>query len=229
MRILLVEDETALRERVGKRLEKEGYRIDSCGDGREGLHLAMEIPYDAAIFDLGLPSMNGLDVIRALRKEGKRLPILILTARGRWQEKVEGLEAGGDDYLAKPFEMEELVARLKALLRRSAGAASSVLQCGPIALDTNAQVALLEGGKVELTAFEYRTLEYLMTHRGRVVSKSELSDILYPHEEDRDSNVLEVIVARLRKKLDPEGVLLPIETLRGRGYRFNLGESDVSQ
>lgn len=222
MRILLIEDESSLRQEVKRQLEAGEFQVDASGDGKEGFFFASEYPYDAAVIDLGLPGMSGLEIIRKVRGMEKNLPILILTARGRWQDKVEGLEAGGDDYLAKPFQMEELMARLKALVRRSAGAASSRLQCGPLSLDMTAQIACLDGREVELTAFEYRMLEYLAKQKGRIVSKSELADYLYPHDEDRDSNVLEVLVGRLRKKLDPEGVLTPIETLRGRGYRFTL-------
>lgn len=227
MRILLVEDEISLRQQVSSQLEAEGYAVDASGDGKEGFYLASEYPFDAAIVDLGLPGMTGLDIIRGIRAQEKTLPILILTARGRWQDKVEGLEAGGDDYLAKPFQMEELLARLRALLRRSAGVAATLLHCGPISLDMKAQKAFMLEAEVDLTAFEYRMLEYLVKQRGRIVSKSELSDYLYPHDGDRDSNVLEVLVGRLRRKLDPEGKLSPIETLRGRGYRFALQGNHV--
>lgn len=226
MRVLLIEDEPALQQQVRAQLEAEGYRVDSCGDGCDGLYLASEYPLDVAIIDLGLPGLSGIEIIRRLRQQGKTLPILILTARGRWQDKVEGLEAGADDYLAKPFQMEELLARLKALLRRAAGAPGNVLHYGPIALDLAAQKVLLDGGAVELTAFEYRLLEYLVKQRGKVVPKSELADYLYPHDQDCDSNVLEVLVGRLRRKLDPAGSLAPIETLRGRGYRFALTPSN---
>ncbi len=227
MRILLVEDEAGLRQQVKLHLEAEGYEVDASGDGKEGCYLASEYVFDAAILDLGLPGMTGLEIIRKIRGTEKTLPVLILTARSRWQDKVEGLEAGADDYLAKPFQMEELLARLKALLRRSAGVASSLLRCGPVSIDMKAQKVFLSEREVELTAFEYRMLEYLMKQRGRIVSKNELSDYLYPHDEDRDSNVLEVLVGRLRRKLDPEGRLLPIETLRGRGYRFTLQGNHV--
>lgn len=226
MRILVIEDEEALRHSLASQLKREGHQVDGSGDGKEGLYLAGEYPYDVAIVDLGLPGLSGIEVIRKLRLRGSRLPILVLTARGRWQDKVEGLEAGADDYLVKPFQMEELLARLKALARRAAGASSSGLNFGPIALDLSAQKVRLSGREVELTPFEYRLLEYLVTHRPKVVSKNELADYLYPHDEERDSNVLEVLVGRLRRKLDPEGTLNPIETLRGRGYRFTL-ESDV--
>ena len=222
MRVLVIEDELSLLEQVRARLQAEGYRVDASSDGTDGLYLATEYPLDAAIVDLGLPGMSGIEIIKRLRAQGSSLPILILTARGRWQDKVEGLEAGADDYLVKPFQMEELLARLKALLRRAAGAAGGALRCGPVTLDLAAQQVALRGERVELTAFEYRLLEYLMKQRGKVVPKSELADYLYPHDEDRDSNVLEVLVGRLRRKLDPDGTLLPIETLRGRGYRFTL-------
>ncbi|HSO78997.1 MAG TPA: response regulator transcription factor, partial [Chromatiaceae bacterium] len=181
-------------------------------------------PFDVALVDLGLPKLSGIEIIRGLRAAGSLLPILVLTARGRWQDKVEGLEAGADDYLAKPFEMDELVARLRALLRRAQGAASQELRAGPVRLERATQRVLVEERQVELTAFEFRLLEHLMTRRGRVLSKRELADYLYPHDEDRDSNVLEVLLGRLRRKLDPDGHLAPIETLRGRGYRFTLGE-----
>jgi two-component system response regulator PhoP len=222
MRVLIIEDETALRTQLRAGLENLGYRVDDAGDGKDGLYLATEYPFDAAIVDLGLPGLSGIEIIRALRRQGSTLPILILTARGRWQDKVEGLEAGADDYLAKPFQMEELLARLKALLRRAAGSADHTLRGGPVTLDSAAQKTYLDGRALELTTFEYRLLEYLMQHRTRAIPKRELADYLYPHDEDRDSNVLEVLLSRLRRKLDPEGKLQPIETLRGRGYRFTL-------
>ncbi|MHB1590872.1 MAG: response regulator transcription factor [Sulfuricella sp.] len=224
MRILIIEDEPQLREQVQRQLQADGYAVDVSGDGKDGLYLASEYPLDAAIVDLGLPRLSGIEIIKQLRLLGKHLPILILTARGRWQDKVEGLEAGADDYLVKPFQMEELQARLKALLRRATGAANNILSCGPLALDLTAQTVALHGGPIELTSFEYRLLEYLIKQRGKVVPKSELADYLYPHDEDRDSNVLEVLVGRLRRKLDPHGSLMPIETLRGRGYRFTLSD-----
>ncbi|PHV11090.1 response regulator transcription factor [Chitinimonas sp. BJB300] len=220
MRLLLIEDETALRHSLKKQLEADGYRVDEAADGEDGLFQANEYPVDLAIVDLGLPKLSGLSVVEKLRANGKTLPILILTARGSWQDKVKGLEAGADDYLVKPFEYPELVARVKALLRRSLKAASDTLVLGPISLDFSAQQAKVDGVSVDLTTFEYRMLEYLVRERARVVSKQELSDYLYPHDEDRDSNVLEVLIGRLRRKLDPDGSLAPIETLRGRGYRF---------
>jgi two-component system response regulator PhoP len=222
MRLLLIEDDAALRTGLARQLEAEGYRVDPAADGEEGLFLAREYPVDLAIVDLGLPKVSGLTIVQKLRAEGRAIPILILTARGSWQDKVAGLEAGADDYLVKPFEYPELAARVKALLRRSIQAASDVLALGPVEIDFSAQAARLQGAPLELTTFEYRMLEFLVRHRSRVVTKQELSDYLYPHGEDRDSNVLEVLIGRLRRKLDPEGTLAPIETVRGRGYRFTL-------
>jgi two-component system, OmpR family, response regulator PhoP len=223
MRLLLIEDDAALRLGLARQLEADGYRVDQAADGEDGLFQAREYPVDLAIVDLGLPKLSGLAVVQRLRAEGRAIPILILTARGSWQDKVVGLEAGADDYLVKPFEYPELAARVKALLRRSMKGASNVLTFGPLAIDLSAQAARLNGADLDLTAFEYRLLEFLVRERERVVSKQELSDYLYPHDEDRDSNVLEVLIGRLRRKLDPDGTLAPIETLRGRGYRFTLG------
>jgi two-component system response regulator PhoP len=225
MRILLIEDERILREQVAVRLQAEGYTVDASGDGKEGLYLASEYPVDLAVIDLGLPGMPGLEIIRTLRAEGRELPILILTARGKWEEKVTGLEAGADDYLVKPFVMEELLARIKALLRRANGTAREELTFGPLSLDTTKQQVSLNGAAVELTAYEYRLLEYLARHPGKVISKSELADYLYPHDDERDSNVIEVLIGRVRRKLDADNNLNPIETLRGRGYRFNMSAS----
>ena len=225
MRILMIEDETALLERVTQQLREQGYAVDSAADGRTGLYLGQEYPLDAAVVDLGLPDLSGIEVIRRWRAAGRKFPVLILTARGRWQDKVEGLEAGADDYLVKPFYTEELLARLRALIRRTGGWTQAVLQCGPIALDTGAQQVTLAGQRVELTAYEYKLLEYLILHAGTVISKTELTEHLYQEDEDRDSNVLEVLVGRLRRKLDPDRTLNPIETLRGRGYRFQLERS----
>jgi two-component system response regulator PhoP len=222
MRLLLIEDDAALRLGLPRQLEADGYRVDQAQDGEDGLFQARVYPADLAIVDLGLPKLNGLTVVQRLRADGRTMPILILTARGTWQDKVVGLEAGADDYLVKPFEYPELAARVKALLRRSLKAASDVLTFGPLSIDFSAQAVRLNGEAMDLTAFEYRLLEFLVRERARVVSKQELSDYLYPHDEDRDSNVLEVLIGRLRRKLDPEGTLAPIETLRGRGYRFAL-------
>lgn len=223
MRLLLIEDDDTLRAGLARRLEADGYRVDQAADGEDGLHQALEYPVDLAIVDLGLPRLGGLEVVRRLRAQGRPLPLLVLTARGTWQDKVAGLESGADDYLVKPFEYPELAARVKALLRRALKATSDVLALGPLEIDFAAQAVRLGGRPLELTGFEYRLLEHLVRERPRVVSRQELSDYLYPHDEDRDSNVLEVLIGRLRRKLDPDGSLAPIETLRGRGYRLTLG------
>ncbi len=222
MRILVVEDEDRLREQLAARLKQGGYAVEQAPNGEEGLYLGEEFPLDLAIVDLGLPGMSGIELIRRLRKAGKDFPILILTARGNWQDKVEGLEAGADDYVVKPFHVEEVLARLNALLRRSAGFSQPLLAFGPVNIDTAAQQVSLNGEPVELTAYEYKVLEYLALHSGQVVSKTELTEHLYEQDYDRDSNVLEVFVGRLRRKLDPHNSLKPIETLRGRGYRLTL-------
>ena len=225
MRILVIEDEPILNARLRDWLTKEGYRVEGAQDGENGLYLAQESQFDAAIIDLGLPKLPGIEVIKTLRNEGKTLPILVLTARDRWQYKVEGLEAGADDYLTKPFEPPEMLARVKALLRRAGGAAKMDMQFGPLSLDLNGQKAFLNQQELELTAFEYRLLEYLVRHRDRVVTKPELNNYLYPVNDDPDSNVVEVLMGRLRKKVDADGTLQPIETLRGRGYRFVLAHA----
>lgn len=222
MRLLIVEDEATLREDVAARLREEGYTVDEAGDGDEGLYYGREFRPDVAIVDLGLPGLPGMDLIRTLRAEGLHFPVLILTARGRWEEKVDGLGAGADDYLVKPFHVEELVARVNALIRRAGGWSSPVITSGPLRLDTRSQKVEVAGERVELTAYEYRLLESLLMHAGEVVSKGELTDRLYEQDFERDSNVIEVFVGRLRKKLDPDGSLRPIETLRGRGYRWSL-------
>ncbi|KQT11368.1 response regulator transcription factor [Ramlibacter sp. Leaf400] len=223
MRVLLVEDEAPLRLGLARQLEAEGYRVDQAADGEEGLFLLREYPFDLAIVDLGLPKLSGLAIVQRLRADGSGLPILILTARGTWQDKVAGLEAGADDYLVKPFEYPELAARVKALLRRSLKAVAGALELGPVSIDLGAQAVRVKGKALELTAFEYRLLEFLVRERARVVPKQELADYLYPHGEDRESNVLDVLIGRLRRKLDPDGTLAPIETVRGRGLRFTLG------
>ena len=222
MRILVIEDEFRLQNQIRQQLEAAGYMVDTCSNGDEGLFLATEYPLDAAIIDIGLPGKSGLEIIKTLRERGSLLPILILTARSSWQDKVQGLEMGADDYLTKPFQMEELQARVKALLRRATGIPQTLLKCGPITLDVTAQSVSVNGAIIELTSFEYRLLEELVRHHGEVLSKHTLADYLYPHDEDRDSNVLEVMIGRLRRKLDPDGTLNPIETMRGRGYRFTL-------
>ena len=226
MRVLLVEDEAALRESVRDALADAGYAVDGAADGEEGLYFGLEYPADVAVVDLGLPKLNGIELIRRLRAQGRKYPILVLTARDRWQDKVEALGAGADDYLVKPFHVEELLARLNALLRRASGWAQPVFACGPVEIDTAAQQVRVAGAPVELTTFEYRVLHYLVLHAGEVVSKADLTDHIYEQDYDRDSNVIEVFVGRLRKKLDPDGTLEPIETLRGRGYRFTLARSE---
>jgi len=222
VRMLVVEDELHLREQLKAALEKKGYSVDQAVDGEEGRFYGTEYQYDVAIIDLGLPKLNGIELIRQLRAQDIKYPILILTARGHWQDKVDGLEAGADDYVVKPFEMEEVLARLNALIRRSAGHARPVLAAGGIELDTAAQKVSLHGAPVDLTSFEYKVLEYLMLRPGEVVSKTVLTEHIYAQDFDRDSNTIEVFVGRLRKKLDPDNELKPIETLRGRGYRFAL-------
>ncbi len=226
MRILLVEDEAPLRETLAARLKREGYAVDAASDGEEGIYLGREVPFDVGIIDLGLPRMSGMDLVRLLRSEGKKFPILILTARSSWQDKVEGLKSGADDYLVKPFHVEELLARLNALLRRAAGWSKPTIDCGPITLDLAAQTVTVEGVSVDLTSYEYKVLEYLMLHAGELVSKADLTEHIYQQDFDRDSNVLEVFIGRLRKKLDPEGTLKPIETVRGRGYRFAIPRTE---
>ena len=225
MRALVVEDEAALREALRRDLAANGFTVDLAADGEEGLHAGTEYPIDVAIIDLGLPKISGLELIRQLRSKGRRFPILVLTARDRWQDKVEGLDAGADDYVAKPFHFPEVLARLQALLRRSGGWASAALSCGPIVLDTRAQTVSVSGMAVELTTFEYRILEHLMLKAGEVISKTDLTEQLYEQDFERDSNVIEVFIGRLRRKLDPDDQLQPIETLRGRGYRFALARN----
>jgi two-component system response regulator PhoP len=225
MRVLIVEDEQTLREALKASLTDAGFTVDVAADGEEGLFAALEYPLDVAIVDLGLPKLPGLELIRRARTAKKTFPILVLTARDRWQDKVEGLQAGADDYVSKPFHTEELLARLQALLRRAGGWASPQLTCGPITLDTRAQTVTVGGKPVELTTFEYRILEHLMLRAGEVISKTELTERLYDQDFERDSNVIEVFIGRLRRKLDPEDTLKPIETLRGRGYRFALARA----
>jgi len=222
MRILLIEDEIHLREQITQQLQQLNLTVDAAADGEEGLYLGLEYPYDVAIIDLGLPKISGIEVIQQLRAKGKDFPVLILTARGRWQDKVEGLETGADDYLVKPFHFEELSARINALARRSSGWSSSLLRCGPISLNPTSQEVTLNDHAVDLTAYEYRLLHYLMLHAGEVLSKTDLTDHIYEQDHDRDSNVIEVFIKRLRSKFDPDKTLNPIETLRGRGYRLTL-------
>ena len=225
MRVLVIEDEQNLRDQLAQKLRESGYVVDTADDGETGLYYAREYPVDVAIVDIGLPKLSGVDVIKTLRTEGHTYPVLILTARSRWQEKVEGLEAGADDYMVKPFHVEELLARLRALVRRAAGVADSVVRCGEIEMDTHSQAVSVSGKELDLTAYEYRLLQYLMLNTGKVISKSELTEHIYEEDAERDSNVIEVFIGRLRRKLDPENEIQPIETLRGRGYRFNIAFS----
>ena len=216
MRVLVVEDNAALAAQLRVALVDAGFAVDSAPDGEEGLFLGETEPYDAVVLDLGLPKLDGLSVLRRWREGQHAMPVLILTARGSWTEKVEGLNAGADDYLAKPFAMAELVARLHALIRRAHGHAQSEIACGRLCIDTAAQTVTLEGVAVRLTAMEYRLLECLAHHLGQPVSKTELTEHLYSQDFDRDSNTLEVIVGRLRRKLGDD----IIETVRGLGYRL---------
>jgi len=222
MKLLVVEDEQKLRSQLCQILEQQAYKIEQAIDGEEALYMGLEFPIDLAIVDLGLPKINGVDVIKKWREAGIVFPILILTARGNWQDKVEGLDAGADDYLVKPFHLAELLARVKALLRRIGGHASSDLIFGNITIDLSAKQVYLSGKLIELTAYEYNTLEYLVHRLDKPVSKTELTEHLYDQDHDRDSNVIEVFIGRLRKKLDPSGELNPIKTVRGQGYRFDL-------
>ncbi len=221
MRLLIVEDEPALREILAQQFRGAGFAVDLAADGIEGEFSGKEYPVDIAVVDLGLPGKSGLDAIRAWRKAEKSFPVLILTARDSWQEKVAGLDAGADDYVTKPFRFEEVLARVQALLRRSGGWSQPLLKSGAVELDTRSQEVRVAGTAIELTAFEYRLLEYLMLRAGQVVSKTELTEKLYEQDFERDSNTIEVFIGRLRRKLDPDGDRLPIETLRGRGYRIN--------
>jgi len=222
MRVLIIEDEDTLREQICERFKEEGFAIDAAGDGEEGLYLAREMPIDVAVIDLGLPGLDGMEIIRKVREEGHLYPILILTARDRWQDRVEGLEAGADDYLGKPFHLEELLARVRALLRRVGGFAHPLLEFSGMRIETREQNVKVGDNAVTLTAYEYKVLEYLAMRAGEVISKPALLDHLYEENTERDTNVLEVFVRRLRRKLDPDNTLNPIETLRGRGYRFAL-------
>lgn len=222
MRVLVVEDDPRLLASLTSQLRDAGFAVDASADGREGLFLGDEYPVDLAIIDLGLPELPGLDLIRKLREHGRSFPILVLTARSEWQDKVAGLEAGADDYLTKPFHPEELMARINALLRRAGGHAQPRVRLGPITVDLTSQRVELNGEEIELTTYEFKVLQYLLMHPDAVVTKTVLSEHIYEEDADRDSNVIEVFIGRLRRKLDPGGELKPIETLRGRGYRLAL-------
>jgi two-component system response regulator PhoP len=222
MRALVIEDDANLRALVSQCFADDGFAVDVASDGENGLYMAEEFPVDIAIIDLGLPDISGVEIIRRARKAGRKFPILILTARDGWQSKVEGLEAGADDYLVKPFQRDELLARARALLRRSGGWAHPRLECGPITVDTSAKTVQVRDQNVDVTAYEYKVLEYLILNAGKVVSKSTLAEHLYAEDDERDSNVIEVFIRRLRSKLDPDATLNPITTLRGSGYRWDL-------
>ena len=216
MRILIVEDEPTLQAQLAEALAAAGYVADRADNGVDAHFLGDSEPYDAVILDLGLPRMDGITVLRKWRATGRTMPVLILTARDGWHEKVAGIDAGADDYLTKPFHMEELLARLRALIRRAGGHASAELACGPLRLDTRNNRATVEGQALALTSHEYRVLSYLMHHPGEVISRSDLVEHIYAQDFDRDSNTVEVFIARLRKKLPPD----MIETVRGLGYRL---------
>lgn len=220
MKILLVEDEALLRHHLATRFGEVGHIVDAVDSAEEGLFKAQQFNHDIAIVDLGLPAMSGLDLIRQLRSMGRTFPILILTARGNWQDKVEGLTSGADDYVVKPFQFEELEARLNALVRRSSGFVQAQIRTGSLVLDLNRKQAMADGQTLSLTAYEYRILEYLMRHHQQVVTKDRLIEQLYPDDEERDPNVIEVLVGRLRRKLEAAGGLKLIETVRGQGYLF---------
>jgi len=214
MRLLVVEDDPDLNRQLTTALTDAGYVVDTVADGEEGHFLGDTEPYDAVILDLGLPVIDGVTVLEKWRRSGRKMPVLILTARDRWSDKVAGFDAGADDYVSKPFHMEEVLARVRALLRRSAGHATSDISCGPLTLDTKSARVTVDGKAVKLTSLEFRLLAYLMHHKGRVVSRTELVEHLYDQDFDRDSNTIEVFVGRLRKKLDVD----VLKTIRGLGY-----------
>jgi two-component system OmpR family response regulator len=216
MRILVVEDDQDLNRQVSEALEEAGYVVDRAFDGSEGHFLGDTEPYDAVILDIGLPEMDGISVLEEWRTAGRSMPVLILTARDRWSDKVAGIDAGADDYVAKPFHVEEVLARIRALIRRAAGHSSSEIACGPLRLDTRGAKAMIDGKALKLTSHEFRLLSYLVHHVDKVVSRTELVEHMYDQDFDRDSNTIEVFVGRLRKKL---GVDM-IETIRGLGYRI---------
>jgi two-component system response regulator PhoP len=229
MRLLLVEDDLTLQANLNHHLNLANYSVDLAADGQEGLFLGSECNYDGAIIDVGLPLLDGISLVRQLREKNLDFPILILTARDRWQDKVEGLDAGADDYLTKPFQVEELMARLNALIRRSVGKASPLLTNGPLTLNTTTLQVQVEQRDISLSASEYKLLEYLMLHLGEVKSKSVLTEHIYDQDFDLDSNVIEVFIRRLRKKLDPEGHYQFIETLRGLGYKLRQLNDNSAQ
>jgi two-component system OmpR family response regulator len=223
VRILIIEDDPDLNRQLVAAMGSAGYAVDQAADGEDGHHMGDTEPYDLVILDLGLPKMDGISVLKQWRRAKRTMPVIILTARDRWSDKVAGMDAGADDYLAKPFHMEELLARVRALLRRSAGHAHAELECGPLRLDTKSARVTVEGVPVKLTSHEYRLLAYLMHHNGRVVSRTELVEHLYEQDFDRDSNTIEVFIGRLRKKIPGE----MIETVRGLGYRLSEGGDEA--
>ncbi|HWJ88091.1 MAG TPA: response regulator transcription factor [Pelagibacterium sp.] len=216
MRILVVEDDESLNRQLCEALTDAGYVVDSATDGEEGHFLGDTEPYDAVVLDIGLPQMDGISVLEAWRRENRLMPVLLLTARDRWSDKVQGIDAGADDYVAKPFHMEEVLARLRALVRRAAGHASNEITAGTVRLDTKAGRVTVDGQAIRLTSHEFRLLAYLMMHKGKVISRTELTEHLYDQDFDRDSNTIEVFVGRLRKKL-PDDL---IQTIRGLGYQI---------
>jgi two-component system OmpR family response regulator len=220
---LVVEDDPDLNRQLSKALAEAGYAVDSSGDGEDGHFLGDSEPYDAIVLDLGLPKRDGISVLEQWRRDGRKMPVLILTARDRWSEKVAGMDAGADDYLTKPFNMEELLARIRALLRRSAGHASNEIECGPLRLDTKLARVTHDGMPIKLTSHEYRLVAYLMHHQGRVVSRTELVEHLYDQDFDRDSNTIEVFIGRLRKKIPTD----MIRTVRGLGYCLTQVEDEA--
>ncbi len=222
MRVLVVEDDPDLLRQLTTGLEEAGYVIDQATDGEEGHFLGDTEPYDAVVLDLGLPIIDGVSILERWRAAGHQMPVLILTARDSWSDKVQGLDAGADDYLAKPFKMEELLARLRALIRRASGLASPEIECGPVRLDTRSSKFTVDGRAVRLTALEFKLLSYLMHHQGEVISRTELTEHIYDQDFDRDSNTIEVFVNRVRKKL---GVTV-IHTIRGMGYRLAAQAED---
>ena len=225
MRLLVVEDDKNLNRQIVGALEGAGYAVDKAFDGEEGGYLGENEPYDAIILDLGLPKRDGTSVLHGWRRSGVKTPVIILTARDRWSDKVEGFDAGADDYVTKPFHMEELLARVRAVLRRATGHAKSEIDCGPVRLDTRSGRVTVEGAPIKLTSHEYRLLAYLMHHAGRIVSRAELTEHLYDQDFDRDSNTIEVFVGRLRKKLGVE----VIQTVRGLGYLIEPVQAEAGR
>lgn len=223
MRVLVVEDDIDLNRQLVSAMIDAGYAVDTALDGEDGFHLGDTEPYDLAILDIGLPNMDGISVLEEWRRAGRNMPVILLTARDRWSDKVAGMDAGADDYVAKPFHMEELLARVRAQVRRAAGHARSEIECGPVRLDTRSARVTCDGQVVKLTSHEYRLLSYLMHHNGRIVSRTELVEHLYDQDFDRDSNTIEVFIGRLRKKLPTD----LIETVRGLGYRLGDGADET--